>query len=125
MPFLPGQSGNPSGRPKESRAALELARQHGPAAIRLLAEIMLGENKSLRVQLRDRIEAAKILLDRGYGRPVQGVELTGRDGQAIETKAVLDEAALEMIRALGERVRQIGVPAQSPPAPPPGAEVTH
>ena len=36
MPFVKGQSGNPSGRPKEDeevKEAKRLARGHGPAAI--------------------------------------------------------------------------------------------
>jgi hypothetical protein len=55
---------------------------------------------------------------------LQRSELTGRDGQPIETKAVLDQAALETLRELGDRVRTVGmvhvpVPHSSEPKQPP------
>lgn len=63
-----GQSGNPSGRPKVCQEAQELARQHGPDAIRRLASLMeKGESDHVR------LNAAVALLDRGYGKPAQTV----------------------------------------------------
>jgi hypothetical protein len=33
--------------------------------------------------LRDRLEAATWLADRGFGKPTQGVELAGKDGDTL------------------------------------------
>ena len=67
--WKPGQSGNPGGRPKVAGEVRELARQHGYEAIRRLVELMGSKNESVAMR------ACEALLDRGYGRTVQGVEL--------------------------------------------------
>lgn len=76
MAFQPGQSGNPGGRPKESAEVKALARQHGPAAIAKLVELLNGDDKRLSK------DAAIALLDRGYGKPAQAI--TGEDGGPVE-----------------------------------------
>lgn len=63
--FKPGQSGNPSGRPKENAHIKALAREHTEAAIAVLVAALSDDNG------RTRIAAAEALLDRGYGRPAQ------------------------------------------------------
>ena len=78
MAFQPGQSGNPSGRPKENAAIKALAREHTEAAIAVLVGALSDENG------RTRIAAAEALLDRGYGKPSQAVAVTGEDGGAVE-----------------------------------------
>lgn len=70
MPFEPGKSGNPSGRPKVNTFVRDLAREHTEAAIKALAEALKDD--------RHRVAAATALLDRGWGKPVQ--EVTGADG---------------------------------------------
>lgn len=66
-PFQPGVSGNPNGRPKIIAEVRDLARRHTADAIAALVAIMReGESDAARVS------AANALLDRGYGRPVQG-----------------------------------------------------
>lgn len=65
MGFKKGQSGNPSGRPKEDREVKELARKHTRAAIARLVFWMESENAKASVS------ACTALLDRGHGKPAQ------------------------------------------------------
>ena len=69
MPFRKGESGNPGGRPKEIAEIKALARQHGPAAIQKLVEYLDGSDGKLSQA------AAIALLDRGYGKPTQSMDL--------------------------------------------------
>ena len=62
-----GQSGNPSGRPKQDQNIVELARAHGPRAIEVLAELV----NNPKATASSRAMAADRILDRGYGKPPQ------------------------------------------------------
>ena len=76
MPFLPGQSGNPSGRPKTDPRVRDAAREYTEQAIAVLGEALADEDK------RIAIKAAEVILDRGWGKPAQ--PLTGdEDGPPI------------------------------------------
>ncbi|HEY5849624.1 MAG TPA: DUF5681 domain-containing protein [Lysobacter sp.] len=79
MAFAKGKSGNPAGRPKADLEVRDAARLYGSAAITKLVELMEGDDKRLA------LAAAQALLDRGFGKPAQSVELTGADGGAVET----------------------------------------
>ncbi len=66
-----GQSGNPGGRPKEVGHVRDLARLHTEQAINTLAEIMQDDSE----RASARVAAAEALLARGWGRPLQTVEI--------------------------------------------------
>ena len=79
MPFVKGQSGNPGGRAKavmpDGRTLSEAAREHSPAALQVLVDALSRPETAL--------VAAKEILDRGFGRPAQSVELTGSEGGPV------------------------------------------
>ena len=76
--WKPGQSGNPGGR-RDTKELRELARTYTEDAIRTVAELMLSDSTPPNV----RIQAADLLLNRGWGRPVQAIE--GPDGESLFT----------------------------------------
>lgn len=77
--FKPGQSGNPGGRPKSVAIVKEAAQAYGLEAIQKLAELMHSDNPTIARA------AARDLLERGYGKPAQSVELSGPEGAALLT----------------------------------------
>jgi hypothetical protein len=80
--FMPGQSGNPGGRPKEVGHVRALAKKYTEEAIRTLAELMRTGKPD-----RARVAAAEALLDRAYGKPTQ--PLAGDESLPV-LKIILD-----------------------------------
>jgi hypothetical protein len=70
-PFTKGLSGNPRGRPRRDHDVAALARGHATASIATLASIMADPS----TPPATRVMAANALLDRGYGRAPQALEL--------------------------------------------------
>jgi hypothetical protein len=90
-----------AGRPKgavdrattEQKATLEeLARSHTETAINVLVQVAQASESDAA-----RVSAASVILDRGYGRPRQGVEHTGKDGGPIETRELSETEAARRI----------------------------
>ncbi len=69
--FKPGQSGNPGGRPKTLARVQDLARQYTETSIKVLGEIMEDESE----RGATRIAAIQVLLDRGWGKPLQRIDM--------------------------------------------------
>ena len=84
MAFQPGQSGNPSGRPKASARARDAAREHTETAIGVLVSIMTSEDAATAA----RVAAASAILDRGYGKPTQPIDGDGEGGPVNASIAV-------------------------------------
>lgn len=77
--WKPGQSGNPSGRPKVIGEIRDLARAHTVDALETLLAVM----SSKEAPPAARVSAAAHILDRGYGKPQQSVVNTIRDARRL------------------------------------------
>jgi hypothetical protein len=69
--FKPGQSGNPSGRPKIPEEFKELAKKYSVTALKKVIEIMENEEADNRDQLR----ASEIIMDRAWGKSTQSMDV--------------------------------------------------
>ena len=104
--WKPGQSGNPSGRPKGIAEVQALAREFSTEAVYKLVDTMRGITRVPQMDGRKvkrdndnnilwedgvaspqvQVEAAIHLLDRGVGKPAQAV--TGADGGALQVDSI-------------------------------------
>lgn len=69
--FKPGQSGNPSGRAKIPEDVKAAFKELTPQAVATLKGILLSDTS----KDSDKIKAAEIILDRGYGKPAQALDV--------------------------------------------------
>jgi len=95
--FLPGQSGNPGGRRRGlARMTREKLGHEGEAIVDFWIEAMNDTSLSI----RDRLEASKLLAERGWGKPTAFVVLDDEDAR--------DEAELEAaVERFGAEVRRL------------------
>ena len=93
-PFLPGQSGNPGGRPKGLAVLVKAQTEDGAE----LVDFMLKVLRNKRQPVRYRMEAAAWLADRGFGKAVQQVDVGNVEGEVfvfriVDTRGVRDADA--------------------------------
>ena len=84
--FQPGQSGNPSGRPKrtkEEKDALNEVRKLAPKAVERLKQILEDSTVSKAILLK----AIEIVFDRTYGKPEASVKVTSVQETLQESEA--------------------------------------
>jgi hypothetical protein len=89
-PFPKGVCPNPRGRPKLPPDVVdvrEYAKQYTKQAIDALAEIAFGGKASVTA----RMLALNALLDRGYGRPTQGVDLNAKVEAVHQKRIILED----------------------------------
>jgi hypothetical protein len=104
--FLPGSSGNPLGRPrtaKFSEAARRLAEeigQNGRTGAEELAEYCFHR------ALKGSVRHAELFLHYTEGKPKQGVELSGPNGDAMKFEDMSDAEIDTRLKALLEKYQQ-------------------
>lgn len=79
--FVAGNNTNPSGRPKVPQEVREAIRAACPEAV----EVLIGIMRDAKEKTAYRLEAAKMILERGYGKPevMSKVELTTTEDTKI------------------------------------------
>lgn len=95
--WKPGQSGNPSGRPKKSPEMKDLerrCRESAEDALRFLLDTIEDDDAPRNV----RLQAAREVLDRGFGKPVDRQAVLNMSGPA-QGAAALTRDQLEAIAA--------------------------
>ena len=92
MPWGKGQSGNPGGRPKALKELRELAQSHAADVVKRLYEIAMTGDPA------PAVAACKELLDRGFGKSPQALEVTGAEGAPLLERArELSDAELDRV----------------------------
>lgn len=110
--WQPGVSGNADGPKAPMLKIRDAARAHGPEAIETLVEIMRGQPKKMNGGVNkgkvinqskdsDRIRAAEILLDRGYGKAPAKIDIND------DRPAVKDQTHDELTRAVTNSLEAI------------------
>ena len=98
-PFRPGQSGNPGGSPKGlARATRELVGEDGMA----LAELWWSIAQDPMRRDSDRLEASKLLADRGWGRAAVYEPQGGDPLDLQDVEAAADEFRKAILRLAPE-----------------------
>lgn len=90
--WKPGQSGNPKGRPRAPEDIALLCRIHTAECVQTLVETMRSKSH------KDRIPATMALLDRGWGKPRQQLEVSA-DADAIGLHLVAARAFVALAEA--------------------------
>jgi hypothetical protein len=92
---MPGQSGNPRGRPKGlARATRELVGEDGMPLVELWWSIARDETR----RDRDRLEASKLLADRGWGKAPAYEPIEGDPFDLEDVEAAAEEFRKAILR---------------------------
>ena len=105
-PFKKGQSGNPAGRPPnlpelDALMALVLSEEKDS---KTEAETIL--RKWIELAKKGNLKAGEMLFDRGYGKPRQAMEVTGKDGKDLEFG--INQASQDKIASLLKAINGAG-----------------
>ena len=100
--WKPGQSGNPSGLSKLEGQMIRTAREQGLDSVRFLVavrddQVVDANGKRVRASVRERTVAATLLLDRGFGKPHEHVELKEVDPSALERRSQLIASVAQLL----------------------------
>lgn len=91
--FRPGQSGNPSGRPKKDPDAMAILKAAVPSAAARLVELAQSQNEKIALQ------ASTAILDRVWGKPTQTQDV--HMDASMDLRAEVRAALLERAKVAG------------------------
>jgi len=100
--WKPGQSGNPSGLSKLEGQMIRAARQQGLESVQFLVavrddQVVDAKGKRVQASVREHTVAASLLLDRGFGKPHEHIELKEVDPSALERRRQLVAAVVQLL----------------------------
>lgn len=98
-PWKPGQSGNPSGKPKIYREVLELYREQTAKAVAVLVDAMSARDAGW----PSRVVAAAQLLDRAWGKPREAGSESGSAAPHLDLSRLTD-AEIETLTRIFSRM---------------------
>ncbi|MCK5557616.1 MAG: hypothetical protein KAJ01_04525 [Candidatus Hydrogenedentes bacterium] len=101
--FKPGNSGNPSGRPKKTERQKnfeEVCRQKAYESLDVLADAVKDES----APWRDRLQAFQMLAEHGHGKPVDRIAVKNMTDGAINAGAADREALGRQVAGLLARL---------------------
>ena len=84
----------PLSRPVTPEEIIDRCRQYGPASVDTLADVAANGSDSARVT------AASTLLDRGFGKVGQQVELSGSVGSNVDMNMTISPAVAEALKTI-------------------------
>lgn len=115
--WKPGQTGNPGGRPKGLASLIREKSKDGRVLVDFLFDVVEGRQPG---QTRDKIQAATILLDRGYGKAVETsvqVQLDAKNGESTTAIDDLADAELESMARELKSSNAVALPTLAPVLP--------
>jgi hypothetical protein len=89
--WLPGVSGNPGGRPKGIASLVREQTADGADLIDFLVKVVHNKRQPMRL----RLEACAQLLDRGFGKPLQQMELSGPGAEPLTIRIEYPEGSVD------------------------------
>jgi hypothetical protein len=86
--FVPGNRANPGGRPKGLAALVKEHTREGAELVAFYLRVLRGKRQPLRY----RLEAAAWLADRGFGKALQQMELSGPGAEPLTIRIEYGDA---------------------------------
>ena len=93
--FKKGTSGNPGGRPQGLAFFIRENTKDGKELAEIMLQIARDPNH------RERVKTIEWLADRGFGRSVTTLEISGKDGGPIQVEHASAEDIMRELQALG------------------------
>ena len=90
-PFAPGQRGNPGGQPKGLARRVRQETKDGAELVAFMLRVLRGRKQPTRY----RLEAAAWLADRGFGKALQQMELSGPGAEPLTIRIEYAEEAAD------------------------------